>query len=149
LGTYYDAIEIQDAAVYRSEQAFIKYNDGYWSKSLAWYWDAMDWYSDAGEKYREARDVFENASKYATNITYKLICQIYSDMMNLSSNAMIYAYEASDYYSKACEYYLISNYNAAHASRDQAVLKMSFHDEEMVQFENYQEELNNILIRIN
>lgn len=149
LGTFYNATVIQETADYKMGQADTRYDTGYWSKALAWYWDATEWYNEAGQKFREAKKVFQNASEYALNSTYRNICVLYYEMMNVSSNAMIYAYEASDYYATACEHYLNNNYNAAHDQIDIAELKMTYHNEEIDLFHEYQEELNRILTTIN
>lgn len=149
LGTYYNATEIQETAEYKMEQARIRYDDGYWSNSLAWYWDSMNWFNNAWQKFEEAKLIFDNTTKYSTNSTYQNICIIYSHIMNTSSDAMIYAYEASEYYAKTCEFYLDNNYKSAYDSYNNAELKMTYYDEEIAAIQDYQNELNIILVEIN
>jgi hypothetical protein len=149
LGTYYNATEIRNTADYKMEQAWIRYDSGHWSNSLAWYWDTTEWYDKARQKFAEAKSVFDSASKYAINGTYKDICDIYSDIMNTSSNAMVYAYEASEFYAAACEFYLDNDYASAYENFNNAELKMSYHDEEIAEIQDFQNELNTILAEIN
>ena len=149
LGAYYNATEIQETADYKFGQARIRYDDGYWSKALAWYWDAMDWYNVAWQKFNETKLIFNNAIEYEINKTYLDICFIYSNIMDASSNAMIYAYESSEQYAAACEFYLDNDYDAAHKSNENAELKMTYRNEEIETVEDYQYGLNILLSEIN
>jgi hypothetical protein len=69
-------------------------------------------------------------------------------MMNVSSIAIIYLKEASDLYADSCEFYLDGDYDGAHESKDNALLKISYYDEQITIFNNYQIELKNILMEI-
>ena len=149
LGSYYDATEIQESADNKLDQAQIKYDNGYWSKALAWYWKAMEKYTDAWQKFNETKVIFNNAIEYEINKTYLDICLIYSNIMDASSNAMIYIYEASENYAAACEFYLDNDYNAAHKSMETAELKMTYYNEEIETVEDYLYNLNIILSEIN
>lgn len=149
LGSYYNATEIKETADYKFDQAQIRYDDGYWSKALAWYWDAMEWYNVAWEKFNETKVIFNNAIEYEINETYLDICLIYSDIMDASSNAMVYIYEATENYAAACEFYLENDYSAAHESMETAELKMTYYNEEIETVEDYQYDLNILLSEIN
>jgi len=149
LGSYYNATEIQESADYKLDQAQIRYDNGYWSKALAWYWKAMEKYTDAWQKFNETKVIFNNAIEYEINKTYLDICLIYSNIMDASSNAMIYIYEASENYAAACEFYLDNDYNAAHKSMETAELKMTYYNEEIETVEDYLYNLNIILSEIN
>ena len=67
-------------------------------------------------------------------------------MMNTSSIAIIYLYEASEFYKSSCEFYLIGDYTEAHESKNNAEKKLTYFNEEMNKFDDYQEELQNTLI---
>jgi hypothetical protein len=149
LGSYYNATEIKETADYKFNQAQTRYDDGYWSKALAWYWDAMDWYNIAWQKFNETQVIFNNAIEYEINETYLDICLIYSDIMDANSNAMIYRYEATEQYAAACEFYLENDYNAAHGSMETAELKMTYYNGEIERVEDYQYDLNILLSEIN
>lgn len=148
LGMYYTALDFHATVNYKYDSAQERYQSGHWSNALAWFWDTLDWCEDTKKKYQAARDTFIDAGKNTTNITYQNICNIYADMMNVSSIAIIYLNEASDLYADSCEYYLDGDYDNAHDSKDNAVLKMSYYDQEITNFENYQIELQNILMEI-
>jgi len=148
LGTYYNASELYDEAGVRYNKASEKYESGYWSSASTWYENSMRWYSDTGLKYREARDIFKEAAKNTSNTTCQNICLLYVDMMNTSSIAVTYLYEASEFYKSSCEFYLIGDYNEAHESKNNAEKKLTYYNEKMNKFDEYQEELQNTLIGI-
>jgi len=148
LGMYYTALDLHDNVKYKYDQAQERYQSGHWSNALAWFWDTIDWCEDTNKKYQEARDVFREAKKNTTNNTYQNICNIYANMMNVSSIAIIYLKEASDLYADSCEFYLDGDYDRAHESKDNALLKISYYDEQITIFNNYQIELKNILMEI-
>ena len=148
LGTYYNASELYDEAEVRYNKASEKYESGYWSTAITWYENSMRRYSDTGLKYREARDIFKEAVENTSNTTLQNICLLYVDMMNTSSIAMTYLYEASEFYKSSCEFYLIGDYTEAHESKNNAEKKLTYFNEEMNKFDDYQEELQNTLIGI-
>lgn len=148
LGMYYTALDLHETVTYKYDHAKERYESGHWSNALAWFWDTIDWCEDTNKKYQEARDVFRDVIKYTTNVTYQNICNIYANMMNVSSIAIVYLNEASDLYADSCEFYLDGDYNGAHDSKDNAVVKMSYYDEQISIFNNYQLELKNILMDI-
>jgi hypothetical protein len=148
IGKYYNASDLYDEGIIRYDMAIEKYNSGHWSSSSAWFENSMRFFNDAGVKYRETREIFMNSIKNTSIINYQNICQLYVDMMNVSSIAMTYLYEASDFYKESCLFYLDGNYNEAHKSKDNAENKLTYYNDEMIQFNDYQEELKNILIEI-
>lgn len=148
LGSYYNATKIQEKADYKFDQAENKYDAGHLSNALAWYWDASDWYYDAWVKLNDTKKIFEMSSNYEVDIVYINVSSLYSDIVEASANAMIYAKEAADLYADSCEYYLENNYNEAHNSQDAADLKILYHNQELEKVEGYQEDLNTMLIQI-
>ena len=148
LGTYYTAIELQESADYWFNKALEKYDDGYWSSALGWFWDSMDRYTNARIKYNEARGIFKNTSFYTNNTNYLDICSLYYKIMNASSIGMIYLYEASDYYADSCNYYLDNNYEYAHDSKDNAENKITFYNTEINKIDDYQLDLQEFLLFI-
>jgi len=148
LGTYYNASELYDESEVRYSKATEKYESGYWSSAITWYENSMRWYSDTGLKYREAKDIFKEAADNTSNMTSQNICLLYEDIMNTSSTAMIYLYESSEFYKSSCEFYLIGDYIEAHESKNNAENKLTYYNEEMNKIDDYQEELQNILIGI-
>ena len=148
LGTYYNASELYDEAEVRYNKASERYESGYWSTAITWYENSMRRYSDTGLKYREARDIFKEAAENTSNTTRQNICLLYVDMMSTSSIAMTYLYEASEFYKSSCEFYLIGDYTEAHESKNNAEKKLTYFNEEMNKFDDYQEELQNTLIGI-
>jgi len=148
LGTYYNASDLYNEADVRYNKASEKYESGYWSSAITWYENSMRWYSDTGLKYREARDIFKEAAENTSNTTRQNICLLYVDMMNTSSIAMTYLYEASEFYKSSCEFYLIGDYTEAHESKNNAEEKLTYYNEEMNKFDDYQEKLQNTLIGI-
>lgn len=146
LGKYYIAQETNDNADYKLDNANERYNDGYWSKALAWYWDAIEWYNNSRSDYESAKNVFIKAENYTINKSYKDICNKYVNIMDTNSIAILYMYEAMDYYSKACEYYIDGKNSEAITMRELAEDKISFYEEEISKIENYQSELKNLLI---
>jgi hypothetical protein len=149
LGMYYTALEFHDNVTYKYDQAQERYQSGHWSNSLAWFWDTSDWCEYTKNKYQEASDVFIEAMKNTTNNNYEDICNIYANMMNVSSIAIIYLNEACDLYADSCEFYLDGDYDGAHESKDNAVIKISYYDEQIDIFNDYQLELKNILMNVN
>jgi hypothetical protein len=148
LGTFYSAVELEESVDYKFDESMQRYDSGYWSNALAWFWDTSKWCDDANEKYLEARDIFIETGKYTLNETYKSICSLYADMMNVSSLSLVYLNEASDLYASSCEYYLDGQYSDAHNSKDNAELKLSYYEEEKSNFDEYQLELQDILMEI-
>ena len=148
LGTYYNASGLYDEAEVRYNKASEKYESGYWSSASTWYENSMRWYNDTGFKYKESRDIFKEAAENTSNTTCKNICLLYVDMMNTSSIAITYLYEASEFYQSSCEFYLTGDYTEAHESKNNAEKKLTYYNEEMNKFDDYQEELQNILIGI-
>jgi hypothetical protein len=113
---------------------------------LAWFEDTVKWCIIASNNYSETNDIFKNTIQYASNKTYDKICTLYLQMINTSSNAIDYLHEASDFYVSCCEYYLDGDFNEGRDSRDKAEEKFKFYEEEMLIFEDHQQNLQNILI---
>ena len=133
---------------YWYDKALDKYNDGYWSSALGWFWDCSDRYKDTGKKYMQVRNIFDNASKSTSNETYMSICSIYYDIMDINAIAISYLVEASDYYAESCDYYLENNYEDAHDSRDNAETKIGFYNEELSKIEDLEIDLQELLKNI-
>jgi hypothetical protein len=148
LGLYYTALDSHETVTYKYDTGQDRYQSGHWSNALSWFWDTMDWCEETNKKFQDARDVFREAVKYTTNKTYQNICNIYANMMNVSSIAIIYLNEASDLYADSCEFYLDGDYDGAHDTKDNAEIKMSYYDEQITIFNNYQLELKNILMDV-
>jgi hypothetical protein len=148
LGMYYIALDNHSAVNYKFDEALEGYLSGHWSNALSRFWTTNEWCKDTNNNYQEARDIFIEAGEKTTNITYQNICNIYANMMNVSSIAIIYLNEASELYADSCEYYLDGDYDMAHNSKDNAVIKLSYYDEEISNYENYGLELQNILMEI-
>ena len=145
LGLYYESIEIHENADYKFDQAKERYQTGYWGPALAWFEDSVDWYSNTIDKYKEARNVFNNASEFTSNQTYKEICNLYYQMMDKTSIAIVYLFEASEYYVLTCELYLEGNSVEAQQNKNIAEDKISFYEQEMEIVQEYNEDLQNIL----
>lgn len=149
IGIYYNAMDVEDTATYKYNRAEDYYDSGNWFSGVGYYDDAMDYYSNAREEYRDAQDVFKNASNYTTNQTFKNINTVYSNMMDSKSKSMTYLYEAAEYMSAACQFYLDGNYEAAHDRANKANEKITFSDEQLTIFNTHLAELNAILLGLN
>lgn len=148
LGKYYIALETNDKANVKFNTANEKYNDGYWSAALAWYRDTSNWFDNARADYESSKNTFQIAEKYTTNTSYKNICNLHINIINTSSVAMVYMFEAVGYYASACEYYLEGKYNDANNMKDLAEDKITFYQFEIDKIESYQSDLKNQLIEL-
>jgi len=148
LGYYLSAIQSHNKTDYKYDEAIKKYDKGDWSSALAWFEDSLKWFKITDDKYKVTSDIFNKTIKYTSNETYQNICDIYLKMINTSSNAIIFLSEASEFYVSVCENYLDGNYNEARDSRDKAEEKFNFYKDEMLVFEDYQQDLQNILIEL-
>jgi len=147
-GYYLSAIQSHNNVDYKYDEAIKRYDKGDWSSALAWFEDSVKWCTITGDKYKETNDIFNITIKYASNETYQNIVDTYLKMINTSSNAIVFLYEASEFYVSVCEYYLDGNYDEARDNRDKADEKFTFYENEMLIFEDYQQDLQNILIEL-
>jgi len=147
-GYYLSATQSQNKANYKYDEGIKRYDQGDWSSALAWFEDSVKWCTITGNEYKESHDIFKKTIKYTSNETYQNIVDIYLKLINTSYNATVFLYEASEFYVSVCEYYLDDNYDEAHDNRDKADEKFTFYENEMLIFDEYQQDLQNILIEL-
>jgi hypothetical protein len=148
LGYYLSSNLNLNKADYKYDEAIKKYDKGDWSSASAWFDDSIKWCKITIDEYKKTDNIFNKTIKYTSNETYQNICNIYLKMINTSSNATIYLSEASEFYLSVCEYYLDGNYDEARENRIKAEEKFNFYEDEMLVFEDYHQDLQNILIEL-
>jgi hypothetical protein len=148
-GYFLSAIQNHNNADYKYDEAIKIYDTGNWGSALAWFEDSLKWCKITDDIYEIANDIFNNTIQYTSNETYKNICEIYLRMLNSSDNATKLLYEASEFYISVCENYLDGNYDEARNIRKKGEEKFDYYKDELLIFEDYKQDLQNILIELN